>query len=209
MTSVRHTFTALALAALGASAFAQTAAPAASAPRTFDERQQMQEQRIQNGLQSGAITQEEAQRLRAEQSGIARAQQKANADGVVTAKEQRRLDRMQDLASKDIHHQRHDNQAGSGNPGAGGQSDDPNHYNRRKESQDQRIDNGMKSGAITEAEAKRLHAEQQAVKDARQAAKADGKVTKEERKNLNEMQDATSKDIHRQRHDKQTKQRKD
>ncbi|MCA0177512.1 MAG: hypothetical protein LCH73_14705 [Proteobacteria bacterium] len=216
MQSIRHTLTALALAALGASAFAQAVAPAAtaSAPRTFAERQAQQQQRIDNGMQSGQINTQEAQRLQTEQQAIQKAQQKANADGVVTAKEQKRLNRMQDGASKDIHQQRHDQQAMPGvtpnaNAGANNHGDDPNHYNRRKETQDARIDAGMQSGAINEREAKRLHAEQQVIKDAHQDARADGVVTKTERKNLNTMQDAASKDIHRQRHDKQKKKTKD
>jgi hypothetical protein len=35
-------------------------------------------------------------------------------------------------------------------------------------------------------------------------AKADGKVTKHERRKLNKMQNAASKDIHAQKHDGQT-----
>lgn len=105
----RSTLVALLLSAAGA-AFAQTPpAPAASTPGV-DARQHQQHQRIRQGVASGELTPAEAQRLRAEQRAIRRAEHQAKADGVVTPGERRHLQNMQDRAGHHIRHQKHDGQ---------------------------------------------------------------------------------------------------
>jgi hypothetical protein len=68
-----------------------------------DARQNAQQQRIQQGKQSGEISRNEAARVRKEQKHIRRAERRAKADGDVTAAERRKLDRKQDRASRHIH----------------------------------------------------------------------------------------------------------
>ena len=89
------------------SAFAQASSPAPA----VDQRQDAQHNRIKEGRQSGDLTHREAKRLHAEQRIIKHKEKRAAADGVVTQKEQKHLDRMQDMASKDIKKQKHDEQA--------------------------------------------------------------------------------------------------
>ena len=59
-------------------------------------------------------------------------------------------------------------------------------------------------GPTTGKETVRLEKEQAAVNRAEAKAKADGTVTKHERRRLHRMQDAASKDIYKQKHDAQT-----
>jgi uncharacterized membrane protein YebE (DUF533 family) len=92
----------LSLGAVGS--FAQEATP------RVDQRQENQAARIQQGAASGALTGREQHRLQREQRAIARAENKAKADGTVTGKERAHLEHMQDHASRDIHHQKHDRQ---------------------------------------------------------------------------------------------------
>jgi hypothetical protein len=73
-----------------------------------DERQQNQRARIREGVASGEVTRPEAQRLRAEQHHIRRAERRAKADGEVTPRERARLQRKQNQASRDIRKQKHD-----------------------------------------------------------------------------------------------------
>ena len=75
------------LAVAGAAASAQTAAsaPGANTPRV-DQRQANQEQRIDQGIASGALTKRETRRLEKEQTVINKAEDKAKADGTVTAR---------------------------------------------------------------------------------------------------------------------------
>jgi hypothetical protein len=112
---------ALALTALAAPVQAQpSAAPAATAasggtatPR-IDRREARQQARIAQGAASGSLTPRETQRLEREQAAVNKAEDKAKADGTVTAKERRHLTHMQDRASRDIHHQKHDRQTAAG-----------------------------------------------------------------------------------------------
>jgi len=75
-----------------------------------DTRQARQSDRIRNGVRSGDLTRREASTLRSEQRGIRRMERHARADGVVTPREGRRLERAQDRASRHINQQRHDRQ---------------------------------------------------------------------------------------------------
>lgn len=77
------TFAALALAT-PLLAFAQTPS-APSAPR-IDQRQANQERRIDQGVQSGSLTQKEAARLEKGQDHVQNMEDKAKADGKVTRK---------------------------------------------------------------------------------------------------------------------------
>ena len=74
---------------------------------------------------------------------------------------------------------------------------------QRQANQEQRIDKGVASGQLTPRETLRLEREQKHIAVAEQKAKADGTVTTAERKKIHHMQDAASKDIHRQKHDRQ------
>lgn len=107
--TLRTTLVAALLATAAAGTFAQAAAPAASTPGV-DARQQRQEARIQQGAASGALTGREQRRLHREQRAIGHAEDKAKADGVVTGGERAKLHHMQNQASRDIRHQKHDRQ---------------------------------------------------------------------------------------------------
>ena len=93
------------LSTLAAASFAQGTAT----PR-IDQREQRQEQRIQQGVGSGALTPRETYRLEREQAHIDKVEAKAKSDGTVTAGERRHLTKLQDRASHDIRRQKHDRQ---------------------------------------------------------------------------------------------------
>ena len=86
-----------------------SAAPAL-APRV-DAREVRQEQRIEQGQATGALTPHESHRLERQQKGITKVENKARADGTVTPQERQRLAHLQNHASRDIRHQKHDAQA--------------------------------------------------------------------------------------------------
>lgn len=69
--------------------------------------------------------------------------------------------------------------------------------------QKQRINQGVKSGEVTPAEKARLKAQQRRIKQDKKEAKADGVVTKHERKDIKKKQKRASKNIHHQKHDAQ------
>lgn len=72
---------------------------------------------------------------------------------------------------------------------------------QRQINQQQRIDQGVSSGTLTEKEAAHLEHGQAHVKNIEDRAKSDGKVTKRERAHLHHAQKVQSSRIHRQKHD--------
>jgi hypothetical protein len=74
----------------------------------------------------------------------------------------------------------------------------------REVKQDARIQQGVASGQLNAKETYRLEKQQANINRVEANAKADGKVTKGERKHLNHMQNKASKSIHHQKHDAQT-----
>jgi hypothetical protein len=73
----------------------------------------------------------------------------------------------------------------------------------RQDKQEARIEQGAKSGELTQKEIAKLEAGQARVEAKETKAKADGKVTKKERTRLAHSQNKQSKRIHHQKHDKQ------
>lgn len=74
---------------------------------------------------------------------------------------------------------------------------------QRQSRQEKRIDQGVASGELNRRETRRLQREQAAVDRAETKAKADGTVTAAERRRLHQMQNRSSRDIRRQKHDAQ------
>lgn len=73
----------------------------------IDQRQANQQKRIDQGVQSGALTQQEAANLQKRQDKLAQHEQAAKADGVVTAKERHMLKREEDRNSRAIYRKKH------------------------------------------------------------------------------------------------------
>jgi hypothetical protein len=94
-----------ALAAIAStSVFSQTNTP------NFDQRQANQERRIDQGLQSGQLTEREAARLDKGQDRLQRMEDKAKSDGTVTPQERKRLQHAENVQNRHISQQKHDRQ---------------------------------------------------------------------------------------------------
>ena len=74
---------------------------------------------------------------------------------------------------------------------------------KRQAIQQQRIEQGVKSGELTGKEAARLEKGQERMQKMEDKAKADGKVTPKEREHLQHAQNQESKKIAREKHDRQ------
>jgi surface antigen len=104
-----HKFTTLtAAAALAIASFGALAGGTAT-PRV-DQREANQQARIDAGVASGQLTARETNRLDKQQARVASVEAKDKADGTVTKAERQQLHRMQNHASKNIYHQKHDAQ---------------------------------------------------------------------------------------------------
>ena len=95
----------IAAVALPGRAYAQTA----STPR-IDQRQENQEKRIEQGVKSGELNKKEATRLEKGQARVQKMEDKAAAGGKVTTKEKAHIGHAQNVQSRRIAREKHDNQ---------------------------------------------------------------------------------------------------
>src|SRR4051812_28635498 len=133
-----------------------------------------QQQRIEQGLQSGSLNTREAARLENEESRVQRDQARAMQDGKLSPAEKARLAREQNQVSRDIYREKHDAQ--TGNPSSASsqrmQADVQRNINQQT-----RIEQGVQSGSVTNREAARLERGQARDASAEARAGADGKVS--------------------------------
>src|SRR5476651_1653239 len=76
----------------------------------INQRQEVQQDRIDHGIRDGQITRSEAGRLEQGERNIDRAQRQAEADGHVTPQERARIDRMTNRESREISRDSHNSQ---------------------------------------------------------------------------------------------------
>lgn len=184
----------LACLLLGSSAaFAQT-------PANTVQRDVNQQQRIEQGLQSGALSTQEAARLERQESRVDQMQTRALKDGTLTSTEQARLGRAQNKVSRDIHGAKHNGI--TGNPQSAS-SQRMQADVQRNVNQEQRIANGLSSGALTNHEAARLERGQSKVAQAQARAGRDGHVGAHEQAHVQRAENHQSRRIFRQKHDAQ------
>ncbi|MCB0855787.1 MAG: hypothetical protein KDD63_26380 [Bacteroidetes bacterium] len=69
--------------------------------------------------------------------------------------------------------------------------------------QQKRIIHGAKNGELTKQEARQLERQQRRINRTKKVAKADGTVTPKEKMVINRRQKRASKNIYRQKHDRQ------
>lgn len=154
-------------------------------------RRSFQNSRIQQGVQSGQITKQEAQALKAQRQELNDLAKAARADGKVTMAERRELHQAMNEMSKDIFEAKHNDQTRQSTPGV----------DQRQRRQTGRIAQGIASGELTGAEVRELLSDRRDIRQAERAAKADGVVTAEERQELQGMLNDLSQNIHEMKHD--------
>ena len=111
----RPLLAAVALTLVAGASFAQTVAPATdpgtvAAENREQHRDANQQQRIQAGEANGSVTRREQRRLERQQYRIRHAEKRAAADGTVSSTESAHIEKMQDKASHDIYDQKRDGQ---------------------------------------------------------------------------------------------------
>jgi hypothetical protein len=75
----------------------------------IQEREKLQQKRIQQGIKSGKLTPGEAKRLEAQQGRIQSTEDRMKADGNLTKAHRAKLTRMQNRASRNIYRKKHNN----------------------------------------------------------------------------------------------------
>ena len=180
---------------LGACVFAA----GANAQNTADvvQRDVNQQKRIEQGLQSGQLTTKEAGKLEREEGRVDRMEANAMKDGKTTVAEKQRIERAENKVSKDIYQDKHNAQ--TGNPSSAS-SQRMRADVQRNVNQEQRIENGVKNGSLTNREAANLERGQARVDRKEARAGADGHVGAGEQKNIQAAENHQSRRIHREKH---------
>ena len=161
-----------------------------------------QQNRIEQGLQSGSLTTKEASRLEGEESRIQNQQARDLKNGSLSPAEKARLDREQNQASRDIN--RLENNKATGNPNSASsrrmQADV-----QRNANQQARIEQGVKSGQLTNREAGRMERGESHVDRQEARAGRNGHVGAAEQHRVQTAENRESRRIHNQKHDAQTR----
>jgi hypothetical protein len=173
--------------------------PAPAAKPTVAQRKENQQDRIAQGVKSGQLTAGETANLETKEAAIngeTKADRAANG-GKLTAAEKAQINKQQNGVSKQIYADKHNaNTAQYGNHKVG----------QRRENQQDRIAQGIKSGQLTAGETAKLENQQKGIN---QQVKADraangGKLTTGEKQQVNKEQNAASKNIYNKKHNAKT-----
>jgi hypothetical protein len=205
---MQRTLSMLALATLIASAplFAQQTQPSQSTstqPSTtatpkegsVNDRRADQQQRIANGVQSGQLTAGETKSLESREANLNREikdDRQANG-GKLTTQERQQINKQQNNLSKSIYQDKHN---------ASVQHYGNNEVDKRRENQQDRIAQGIRSGQMTAGEAARVENREQGINQQVHADRAanGGKLTAQEKKQINKEQNGASRQLHREKH---------
>ncbi|MFG6488815.1 hypothetical protein ACG04R_19170 [Roseateles sp. BYS78W] len=186
---------AAALALLTSAAMAQTpATPVPVTAQTTVQRDANQQQRIENGLQSGKITTREAGQLERDEAKVDKLQARDMKDGKLSPAERRQLRAAQNKASRDI--KTAENNGVNGNP-LSASSQRMQADVQRDVNQEKRVENGLQSGSLTKREAAHLEQGQAHVDRTEAHAAADGHVGAGEQRRVQHAENHQSKRIHR------------
>jgi hypothetical protein len=169
-------------------------------PKTeIGQRKENQQDRIAQGVKSGQLTAGETANLESKEAAIngeTRADRAANG-GKLTAAEKAQVNRQQNQLAKQIYQDKHNrNTAQYGN----------NVVGQRRENQQDRIAQGIKSGQLSAGETAKLENQQKGINQqvAVDRAANGGKLTAGEKAQINKEQNQASKNIYRKKHNART-----
>jgi hypothetical protein len=188
----RAIFCGLALLALGISpVFAQQT----NQDPSIAQRKDNQQDRIAQGVQSGQLTAGETKRLEQGEAGLNREEHnmRSTDNGHLTTADRAALDRRQNRLSNRIYDDKHNGQtAHYGN----------NEVGQRREHQQDRIAQGIRSGHLTAGQTAHLERQQQSInhEDAAMRKADGGKLTAGDKAALNQRQNNASKNIYDKKH---------
>ena len=188
----------IATAAFGSSfaASAQTTAAGTT------QRDVNQEQRIEQGLQNGTITTRENAELQRDEAHVDKLQAKDLRNGSLSPAEKSQLTAAQDKTSRDIHEAK--TNGIDGNP-LSASSQRAQADTQRDINQQQRINNGVKDGSLTNHEASKLERGQSHVEAREARAGANGHVSALEQRHIAQAQNRQSARIYNKKHNAQAK----
>jgi hypothetical protein len=185
----------LVLSAPAVFAQSSTATTTDEKPQTIQQRKENQQDRIANGVQSGQLTAGETQRLETKEAGLNKEEHtmRSEDDGHLTAADRAKLNNQQNHVSNQIYDDKHN---------AATQHDGPGEVGQRKENQQDRIAQGVKSGQLTPGETAKLEKQQQGINREESGMREanGGKLTGADKRALNQQQNRASRNIYNKKH---------
>jgi hypothetical protein len=195
-TNPRNALCGAALAAMMLPAVAQTTNPPANPPATINQRKENQQDRIASGVASGQLTAAETANLEKKESNLNNEEKlmRSEDNGKLTGADRKVLNQQQNQLSNKIYQDKHNAAVQNLNP--------KSEVDKRAENQQDRIAQGIKSGQLTAGEASNLeHKEARINREVRNDRAANGgKLTPQERAQVNRQQNHVSKQIYNQKH---------
>jgi YXWGXW repeat-containing protein len=173
--------------------------PGTAAMDSVNGRRFNQQGRIANGVSSGQLTAGETKNLEGREAGLNNEihNDRAANGGTLTPQERQQVNQQQNNLSKSIYNDKHNaNTATYGN----------NEVGQRRENQQDRIANGIKSGQMSPSEAAKAENHEQNINKhiAADRAANGGKLTPQEKKNINQRQNNASRQIYNEKHNGKT-----
>jgi len=171
------------------------AALLAQDPATVNQRKDNQQDRIANGIQSGQLTAGETKNLEGQESNLNREihdDRQANG-GKLTQTEKQQVNQQQNNLSNQIHQDKNNaNTAHYGN----------NEVGARRQLQQDRIAQGVRNGSLKPGQTSRLENREQGInqKVAADRAANGGKLTGQEKQQINKAQNKASQKIYAAKH---------
>lgn len=156
-----------------------------------------QQERVEQGLESGQLTTQEAAKLEKGEANIDKMEQKAEADGKLTNAEKQRIERAQNKESREI--TRDKTNAQTGDPSSKS-SQRMQADVQRNVNQQQRIEQGVQSGQLTNREVGNLEKGQAKVDRKEARAGANGHISAQEQRNVQAAENHQSHKIHKEKH---------
>jgi hypothetical protein len=182
------------------SAFAQQSDTSSTAtipdkPESIAQRKDNQQDRIAQGIDSGQLTAGETKNLETKEADVNHEEHtmRSEDDGHLTSADRSTLNNQQNHLSNQIYDDKHNaNTAHYGNGEIG----------QRRQDQQDRIAQGVKSGQLTAGETSRLENREQGINREVSADKQanGGKLTGADRKAINQSQNRASRSIYRDKH---------
>jgi hypothetical protein len=184
-----------------AAGFLSTAALAQTVQQD-QQRDVNQQQRIEQGLQSGQLSTREAGHLEREQQHVDKMEARDLHNGSISPAEQARLNAAQNKASRDIAAEKHNGAVGNPNSAS---SQRMQADVQRNVNQQQRIANGVNSGALTNHEVGSLERGQAHVDRKEANAAANGHVGAAEQRGIQRSENRQSARVYRKKHNERVK----
>jgi hypothetical protein len=161
-----------------------------------------QQQRIENGLQSGQLSTREAAKLEKGEANIEKMESKAEANGNLGNAEKQRIQLAQNKESQEIYRDTHNAQTGNPNSAS---SQRMQADVQRNVNQQQRIEQGVQSGQLTNREVGNLEKGQANVDRKEAHAGANGHVSANEQRNIQADENHQSRKIHKEKHNERVR----